>query len=76
MALWNYNEINDTQSSGEANLTYRLFTTEWAMSTNHDEYFYPRERRILGVVDGWASSDAACQAGGLASIPDPGQTYI
>jgi hypothetical protein len=32
--------------------------------------------RAQGVVIGWASSDAACQAGGLGSIPGPGQTYI
>jgi hypothetical protein len=31
---------------------------------------------IKGVVDGWASSDAACQAGGLGLIPGPGQTYV
>jgi hypothetical protein len=31
---------------------------------------------VGGVVDGWASSDAACQAGGLGLIPRPGQTYV
>jgi hypothetical protein len=31
---------------------------------------------IRGVVDSWASSDAACHAGGLGSIPGPGQTYV
>jgi hypothetical protein len=34
------------------------------------------KEREKGVVDGWASSDAACQAGGLGSIPGPGQTYV
>jgi hypothetical protein len=29
-----------------------------------------------GVVDGGASSDSACQAGGLGSIPGPRQTYV
>jgi hypothetical protein len=29
-----------------------------------------------GVVDGLVSSDAACQAGGLGSIPGHGQTYV
>jgi hypothetical protein len=29
-----------------------------------------------GVVDCWASSDAACQAGGLGSISGPSQTYV
>jgi hypothetical protein len=29
-----------------------------------------------GIVDGWASSDAAYQAGGLGSNPGPGQTYV
>jgi hypothetical protein len=29
-----------------------------------------------GVVDGWASRDVACQAGGLGLIPGPGQTYV
>jgi hypothetical protein len=29
-----------------------------------------------GVVDGRASSDAACHAGGPGLIPGPGQTYV
>jgi hypothetical protein len=29
-----------------------------------------------GVVDGWASSNAACHAGGPGLIPGPGQTYV
>jgi hypothetical protein len=39
-----------------------------------------RESKILnatpvkGVVDGRASRDAACQAGGLGSTPGPGQS--
>jgi hypothetical protein len=33
-------------------------------------------KRHRVVVDGWASSDAACQAGGLGSIPGPGQSYV
>jgi hypothetical protein len=32
--------------------------------------------RGAGVVDGRASSDAACHTGGPASIPGPGQTYV
>jgi hypothetical protein len=29
-----------------------------------------------GVVDGLASCDAACHAGGPGLIPGPGQTYV
>jgi hypothetical protein len=34
------------------------------------------ETLMFGLVDGWASRDATCQAGGLGSIPGPGQTYV
>jgi hypothetical protein len=35
-----------------------------------------REESCKGELDGCASRDAACPAGGLGSIPGPGQTYV
>jgi hypothetical protein len=46
---------------------------------NHMFYVFKSYEKVPnmgGVVDGWASSDAACQTGDLCSIPGPVQTYV
>jgi hypothetical protein len=45
-------------------------------SLNCISFIQVGKNAICCVVDGWASRDAAWQAGGLGSIPGPGQTYV
>jgi hypothetical protein len=57
-------------------LCYINWITKIQISNKAPKWAIVQVLLARGVVDGWASCDAACHAGGPGLIPGPGQTYV